>query len=178
MPKPDPKTRGAKPARRSPRRDYLLGEVGRALLEPGTVTDATFSVVDALIAKWRTGKGRHYDPAVRGKLRIEKVGDVEAEFLKGYLLAFASSTTCASRFSQAIGCLAKFNDPRLVPMFQGWLNEHLRKAMAHSLATERLVTALEGCGESVRNCQWDTTRSNEGFDGARAYLSEKIGVIL
>lgn len=178
MQKSDRNPREVKPKRRSPRRDFLLCEVARAFLEPGTVTDYSFSLVDALIMKWQTGTGRHYDPAVRGKLRMERVGDAEVEFLKGYLLAFASSTTSVSRFSQAIGCLAKFNDPQLVPLYQGWLNEHLRKASAHSLATEKLITALEGCGELVRNCQWDTTRPNEGFDGARAYLSEKIGLIV
>ena len=109
---------------------------------------------------------------------MEKIGEPEADFLKGYLVSFASTTTCTSRFAQAIWCLEKFKDPRLVPLYQGWLNEHLRKASQHSFATERLVAALEGCGESVRNCQWDTTRPNEGFDGARAYLSEKIGVIV
>ena len=178
MTKPDRTIAPAKTRRSPPQRDYLLREVARALLEPNTVTDATFSIVDALILKWQTGKGRHYDPAVRGKLRMEKVGESEVEFLKGYLLAFASTTTCTSRFSQAIWCLEKFKDPRLVPLYQGWLNEHLRRALLHSFATERLVAALEACGESVRNCQWDTARPNEGFDGARAYLSEKIGVIL
>lgn len=167
-----------KSRRRPVQRDYLLREVARALLEPSTVTDLTFSIVEALIVKWRTGKGWHCDPAVRGKLRLEKVGESEVEILKGYLLSFASTTSCPTRFSQAIGCLEKFRDPRLVPLYQGWLNEHLRKAMLHSFATERLVAALEACGESVRTCQWDTTRPNEGFDGARAYLSEKFGLIL
>lgn len=164
--------------RRPPQRDYLLREVGRALLEPSTVTDATFSVVDALILKWQTGKGRHHDPAVRGKLRMERVGKPEVAFLTGYLLSFASTTTCTSRFAQAIWCLEKLKDPRLVPLYQAWLNEHLRKASQNSFATERLVAALEACGESVRSCQWDTTRQNEGLDGARAYLSEKFGVII
>lgn len=170
------KTIARKP-HRDRQEDTLQREVCRAFLNPETIHSDLFSLIDALITKWRDGKARHYDPDINRKLKVEQVDDAGMEHIKQYLISFATNTQSVSLFGAALRCLGRFEDPSLVPLLQGWLNVYVRKAIAYQCAVEQLVNTLERCGESVNACQWDTTRPNQGHDAARAYLAERIGVL-
>lgn len=168
----------AKYSDREQSKTELRDQACRYFSNPEMVNDDVFFDVGYLFQKWLTGKARHPDPEYNTKLKEEEVTDSGMEFVKQSLIGFATETENLTLFRNAIDLLVKFQDPSLLPLYQGWLNKYFRLALLHGSALNSLLVALESSGETIRDSADNKYDWSQNIDTARIYLIEKMKVIV
>lgn len=128
-----------------------------------------------------SSRGRFPGPELSGVdelLREEEFSEDALFEVKQALIALATKPDLhPKQFASCIRVLREFADPKLVPLLSTWLDAHLRKVMAHSVAVSELLYALTQSGAAVPHRQSSGTDTVElNIQTAKDYLGEFMGI--
>jgi hypothetical protein len=157
--------------------DYIQSFVCRSFGNPEMVNDYIIFDTQYLIEKWKTGKSRHPDLKFNEKLKLEEITDEMMEHVKQSLISFVSETDSIKLFRDTIDLLSSFNDPSLLPLLQGWLNQYFRSYLLHGSTMNTIIKCIESTGEKVHDENSDKIDWSNNADAARCYLIEKLHIV-
>lgn len=131
------------------------------------------------LEKWFLKSASGADATLLALLEKEQITEDTIQQLRQYLVSFAAKTQSLPLLAQSIDVLHLFHDPRLVPLFDTWLLQHIQKANEHWRVIHSLTLTLQDSGETVSDRRSSSTLDvNETLSDCRTYLHRKFGIHL